>query len=115
MWSRFVQLLTLRYCFLYLQIQHFHHLINGTMHSPSQNMIVIPGMEWTDLPAVMEELQTDDAFAQKLAERSQRFWKHYLSKTSIDCYWRYLFARYAEIQTFKPVLHYNDTPYVSFK
>lgn len=95
-------------------IQHFHHLINSTMGSPNQNLVVVPGQEWKELPAIMDTLLEDDKFSEELADRSFKFWQHYISKKSVDCYWRYLFRRWAEIQRFKPELKYSDTPYVSF-
>jgi hypothetical protein len=95
-------------------IQHFHHLINSTMGSPGQNLVVVPGQEWKDLPTVMDTLLEDDQFAEELADRSQKFWQHYISKQSVDCYWRYLFHKWAEVQRFTPELKYEDTAYVSF-
>jgi hypothetical protein len=50
-------------------IQHFHHLINGTMGSPEQNMVIIPGTEWKTLASTMEYLVDNDSFAEKLAEK----------------------------------------------
>lgn len=114
-------------------IQHFHHLINSTMFSPHQNMVVT-SKDWKDLPRIMELLEEKDDFAKDLAEqsyvvdaglcratadvtyphKSQKFWSHYISKQSIDCYWRYLFRRWAEVQHFKPEVHYEDTPFASF-
>lgn len=95
-------------------IQHFHHLINSTMGSPNQNLVVVPGQDWKDLPKIMDNLLEDDQFSEELANRQFKFWQHYISKKSVDCYWRYLFRKWAEIQRFTPELKYEDTPYVSF-
>lgn len=84
------------------------------MGSPNQNLVVVPGQDWKQLPEIMDTLLEDDKFAEELADRSFKFWQHYISKKSVDCYWRYLFRRWAEIQRFTPELHYKDTPYVSF-
>lgn len=51
-------------------IQHFHHLINSTMGSPHQNLVVVPGLDWKTLPETMDMLIDDDKFAEELAERS---------------------------------------------
>lgn len=95
-------------------IQHFHHLINSTMGSPNQNMVVVPGTDWKKLPDTMDILLEDDNFAKEVADRSFKFWQHYISKQSVDCYWRYLLRRWAEVQRYTPELRYEDTPYVSF-
>jgi hypothetical protein len=50
-------------------LQHYNHLVRGVMRDPQQNMVVIPGQEWQDLPKTMQELLEDDNFARKLAER----------------------------------------------
>lgn len=50
-------------------VQHFHHLINSTMFSPHQNMVVVD-KDWKDLPRVMELLEERDSYAKELAEQS---------------------------------------------
>lgn len=50
-------------------LQHYNHLIRGTMYDPEQNMVIIPGQEWKDLPRIMDTLIEDDGFAKDLAER----------------------------------------------
>jgi hypothetical protein len=50
-------------------LQHYNHLVRGAMRDPQQNMVVVPGQEWQDLPKTMKELLEDDGFARELAER----------------------------------------------
>lgn len=95
-------------------IQHFHHLFDSKMNSTTQNIVVIPGREWKQLPDTMSTLLANDDLGERIAERSHKFWRHYLSPASIDCYWRYLFRRWAEVQRFTPELKYEYTPYASF-
>ncbi|KAK9899146.1 hypothetical protein P389DRAFT_140326 [Cystobasidium minutum MCA 4210] len=95
-------------------IQHFHHLMDSQMNSTTQNIVIIPGQKWEQLPATMSTMLEDDDFSEALAERSHKFWRYYLSPASIDCYWRYLFQRWADVQRFTPELKYEYTPYASF-
>ncbi|KAF3904742.1 hypothetical protein ABW20_dc0101475 [Dactylellina cionopaga] len=95
-------------------IQHFHPIMNSNPSSPDQNLVVIPGRKWKTLPETMQYLIDNDKAAEEFADRSSKFWKHYLSKASVDCYWRYLFQKYAEVQKFTPEVNYNMTPYASF-
>ena len=95
-------------------IQHFHHLMDSKMNSTSQNIVVVPGRKWEQLSVTMSNLIEHDDLAEAIADRSSKFWRHYLSPSSIDCYWRYLFRRWAEVQRFTPELKYEDTPYASF-
>ncbi|GAA6035919.1 hypothetical protein JCM8097_005164 [Rhodosporidiobolus ruineniae] len=95
-------------------VQHFHHLFNDDPLSPSQNLVTSPGRGFDELPSVMADLLADDAKAQRIANNSYEFWQKWLSPSSVDCYWRRLFERWAEVQTFEPVLTRSMTSYASF-
>lgn len=69
-------------------LQHFHHLFNGNPKSPDQNIVISPGRNFDELPATMEALLKDDARAEKIADNSYNFYRHWLSPASVDCYWR---------------------------
>ncbi|BGP12491.1 hypothetical protein JCM10213_005473 [Rhodosporidiobolus nylandii] len=95
-------------------VQHFHHLFNSDPTSPEQNLVVSPGRNFEELPAVMADLLADDAKAQRIADNSYRFWQKWLSPSSVNCYWRRLFQRWKEVQQFEPVLTANLTSFNSF-
>ncbi|GAA5859763.1 hypothetical protein JCM1840_006443 [Sporobolomyces johnsonii] len=95
-------------------IQHFHHLFNADPSSPDQNLVISPGHNFDELPGVMADLLKDDAKAKRIAENSYTFWRHWLSPSSVNCYWRRLIQQWAEIQAFAPVLTRNLTSYNSF-
>ncbi|GAA5918793.1 hypothetical protein JCM1841_002738 [Sporobolomyces salmonicolor] len=95
-------------------IQHFHHLFNADPSSPDQNLVISPGHNFDELPGVMADLLVDDVKAQRIAENSYAFWRHWLSPSSINCYWRRLIQQWAEVQAFEPVLTRKLTSYNSF-
>lgn len=95
-------------------VQHFHPLWNSDDSSPEQNIVVSPEPGFDNLPATMDALINDDARAERIADTSFRFWRHYLSTSSIDCYWRRLFERWAEVQTWTPQVDEGMTSYNSF-
>ncbi|KAK4705063.1 hypothetical protein P7C70_g1142, partial [Phenoliferia sp. Uapishka_3] len=95
-------------------LQHFHHLFNSDPTSPQQNLVISPGRNFDRLPEVMEALQRDDKRAEMIATNSFNFYRHWLSPASVNCYWRRLITRWAEVQNFDPVLHKNDASYNSF-
>ena len=48
-------------------VQHFHHLFNyEEFGSESQNLVVVPGSNWTTLPETMDRLMDNEALAQRL-------------------------------------------------
>ncbi|KAM0755468.1 hypothetical protein T439DRAFT_282816 [Meredithblackwellia eburnea MCA 4105] len=95
-------------------IQHFHHLFNSDWKSPDQNMVISPGRNFDQLPSVMDRLIKDDARAEQIAENSFKFYRHWLSIASVNCYWRRLFQRWAEVQNYTPEVHRGETSYNSF-
>ena len=96
-------------------IQHFHHLFNSTLGSDQQNMIIIPGRQWTTLRETMEYYLSHDKEAEDLADRASRFWRFYNSKASIDCYWRHIFKIWAELQNWEPDTRPEDPHYTSYE
>lgn len=68
--------------------QHFHHLIDATPGSPTQNMVIAPGPGFQGLPEVMQELIDDDHRAETIANNSYELFRHYLSPAAVNCYWR---------------------------
>ncbi|TNY17190.1 glycosyl transferase family 90-domain-containing protein [Rhodotorula diobovata] len=95
-------------------VQHFHHLFDADPTSPTQNLVLSPGRNFDELPAVMDALLADDARAKQIADNSYRFWRHWLSVGSVDCYWRRLFREWREVMAFEPVVTRNLTSYNSF-
>ncbi|KAM0793496.1 hypothetical protein ACM66B_000935 [Microbotryomycetes sp. NB124-2] len=95
-------------------LQHFHHLFNDDWNSPEQNMVISPGHNFDELPATMNRLLKDEKRAEQIADNSFKYFRHYLSLASINCYWRRLFHKWAEVQTFQPSLFRNTTSYNSF-
>lgn len=95
-------------------LQHFHHLFNSDPSSPDQNIVISPGRNFDELPATMDALIKDDKRAEQIADNSYKFFRHWLSPSSVDCYWRRLIERWAELQTFQPTLLRNSTSYESF-
>lgn len=83
-------------------IQHFNHLFNADPASPEQNIVVVPGGGFAKLPETMQFLIDNDQRAQEIAENSIKFWRHWLSPASVECYWRRLFHTWAEMQNFTP-------------
>lgn len=69
-------------------LQHFHHLFNSDTSSPDQNIVIVPGHNFDELPQTMEQLINDDKRAEQIADNSYKFFRHWLSTSSIDCYWR---------------------------
>lgn len=62
----------------------------------------------------MQSLIDDDERSERIANNSFEFYRHWLSPASIDCYWRRLFMRWAEVQNFEPVLKSNMVSFNSF-
>lgn len=52
--------------------QHFHPALDSDPTSPNQNIVVLPGEGWAELPAMMETLLKDDKKARRIAENAQR-------------------------------------------
>lgn len=69
-------------------LQHFHHLFNSDPTSPDQNIVITPGNNFDELPETMAALLADDARAEQIADNSFKFYRHWLSPASVDCYWR---------------------------
>lgn len=69
-------------------IQHFHHLFNSDPTSPDQNIVISPGRNFERLPEVMQELLDDDARAERIANNSFNFFRHWLSPSATNCVWR---------------------------
>lgn len=95
-------------------IQHFHHLMNSNASSPDQNTVVTPGEDWAELDATMNSLLADDVRAERIADNGYQFWRYWNGPAGINCYLRRMFHNYAKVQSFKPVLGYNDASYASF-
>lgn len=95
-------------------IQHFHHLFNADPTSPDQNLVIVPGKGFERLPETMQVLLDNDEWSERIANNSFNFYRHWLSAASIDCYWRRLFDRWAEVQNFEPVLTSNMSSFNSF-
>lgn len=95
-------------------VQHFHHLFNSDWDSPEQNIVISPGHAFDELPATMDRLLRNDTRAEQIANKSYEFWRRWLAPASVDCYWRRLIKRWAEVQNFEPVLNKTDVPYNSF-
>jgi hypothetical protein len=96
-------------------VQHFHHLINTNPDSPEQNAILVPGEEWDGVEEIMQGLMNDEAKAEKIATNSYHFWRYWNSPAATACYTRKMIRDWAEIQTFKPQLQYEDAAYPSFE
>jgi hypothetical protein len=69
-------------------LQHFHHLFNSNPNSTEQNIVIVPGRNFDLLPETMADLLNDDERAERIANNSFAFYRHWLSPASVDCYWR---------------------------
>ncbi|KAK4055283.1 hypothetical protein OIV83_000566 [Microbotryomycetes sp. JL201] len=82
--------------------QHFHNALNSDPASPNQNIVILKDKGWKDLPQVMDELISDQARAQQIADNAVRTLRdRYLTPASVTCYWRRLLAEYATTMRFK--------------
>ncbi|KAM0793379.1 hypothetical protein ACM66B_000834 [Microbotryomycetes sp. NB124-2] len=82
--------------------QHFHGALDSNSNSPNQNIVVLKDKGWSDLAQVMDDLTTDQAKAQRIADNSVRTLRdRYLTPASVSCYWRRALSEYATTMRFK--------------
>jgi hypothetical protein len=96
-------------------LQHFHHLFDTSPFSPTQNLVLSPGRNFDSLPLIMDELLADDDKARRIADNSFEFWQKWLSRSSVDCYWRRLFREWEKVQRFEVKVEEKATDYNSFR
>lgn len=72
------------------------------------------GKEWQGLDQVMEKLLADDVYAERVANQSHQFFRHWLSPASTNCAWRSLIRHWARAQTFEPRLKSEDVDFATY-
>ncbi|KAH8919472.1 hypothetical protein BT69DRAFT_1337280 [Atractiella rhizophila] len=94
-------------------LQHFHHLFDTSPTSKTQNMVEFKDLK--ELPNIMQDLIQYEDKAERIANTSFEFFRKNLSPSAVDCYWRRLFKRWAEVQNFQPMLNPRTPSYNSFR
>ncbi|KAK4702676.1 hypothetical protein P7C70_g3546, partial [Phenoliferia sp. Uapishka_3] len=83
--------------------QHFHAAFDSDPNSPNQNIVMLGGNDWEELPETMEFLEGNPERAKLIAENARRTLAgRYLTPASTACYWRRMLVEYAKTQKFKP-------------
>lgn len=98
-------------------------------------MVIPPGPGFQGLPQVMQDLLSDDARAERIANNSASLFRRYLSPGATNCYWRQyvawtkhsvliarlmgfigrMFRSWAKVQAFETSRIPDQTSYESFK
>ncbi|KAK4057562.1 hypothetical protein OIO90_001207 [Microbotryomycetes sp. JL221] len=94
--------------------QHFHGALDSDPTSPHQNIVILEGNDFDNLPQTMEGLVRDSKRAQLIADNSARTLRdRYLTPAAVNCYWRRAIAEYATTLRFKPSIG-DGVDYESF-
>jgi hypothetical protein len=60
-------------------VQHFHHLFDSNITSPTRNMVEVPLSLERHLAKAIEHLQDHDEVARRIASNSWQLFQRYLS------------------------------------